>query len=130
MKKHYKNFIGYLYQDNKVKPIHIILAKTSDFVKSYDGKTKWMYFLIEDDSLLQKYDTIWDKVSADIKKEFNKKPVYDKEYLKTKIIFNGDEATDFYDKEIPKLDSNHNCLAVISWILFSKKMKVIICKCF
>ena len=26
----------------------------------------------------------------------------------------GDEVTDFYDKEIPKVDSNHICLAVIS----------------
>ena len=36
-------------------------------VKSYDGHTKWMYFLIEDDELLEKYNTIWDKVSTDIK---------------------------------------------------------------
>ena len=28
-----------------------------------------MYFLIEDDDLLEKYNTIWDKVSGDIKKE-------------------------------------------------------------
>ena len=26
----------------------------------------------------------------------------------------GDEFTDFYDREIPKVDSNHSCLAVIS----------------
>ena len=25
----------------------------------------------------------------------------------------GDEVTDFYDKKIPKLDSNHTCVAVI-----------------
>ena len=31
-----------------------------------------MYFLIEDDKLLEKNNTIWDKVSADIKKEFIK----------------------------------------------------------
>ena len=31
-------------------------------------QTKWMYFLIEDDELLEKYNTIWDKVSTDIKK--------------------------------------------------------------
>ena len=35
--------------------------------KSYDGQAKWMYFLIEDDEFLEKYDTIWDKVSTDIK---------------------------------------------------------------
>ena len=34
-----------------------------------------MYFLIEDDDLLEKYNTIWDKVSADIKKVFHSEPV-------------------------------------------------------
>ena len=32
-----------------------------------------MYFVIEGDDLLEKYNTIWDKVSADLKKECNKK---------------------------------------------------------
>ena len=27
--------------------------KTSTYVKSYGGETKWMYFLIEDDDLLK-----------------------------------------------------------------------------
>ena len=65
--KSYKYFIGYLHNNNKVKPLHM-LPKTSTYVKSYDGKTKWMYFLIEDDDLSNKYNTIWEKVSADIKK--------------------------------------------------------------
>ena len=42
-------------------------SKTSAYVKSYDGQTKWMHFLIEDDELLEKYNAIWHKVSADIK---------------------------------------------------------------
>ena len=45
-----------------------MLPKTSAYAKSYDGQTKWMYNLIEDDDLLEKYNTIWDKVCADIKK--------------------------------------------------------------
>ena len=45
-----------------------MLPKTSTYVKSYDGQTKWMYFLIEDDDFLEKYNTIWDKVSPDTKK--------------------------------------------------------------
>ena len=61
-----------------------------------------MYFLIEHDDLLEKYNTICDKVSAGIKKEFYSKPVYNKEFLKTKIKFHDDEVTDFYDKEIPR----------------------------
>ena len=67
-KKNYKYFIGYLYNDDKVKPLNIMLPKKSAYVKSYDEQTKWMYFLIEDDALLEKYNTIWDKVSAVIKK--------------------------------------------------------------
>ena len=57
-----------MYNDHKVEPLHIMLPKTSAYVKRYDRHTKWMYFLIEDDDLLEKYNTIWDKVSADIKK--------------------------------------------------------------
>ena len=64
--------------------------------------------------LLEKYNTIWDKVSADIKKEFDNEPVYNKNILKTKIKkCYGDKVTDFYDKGIPKSDSNHTYLAVI-----------------
>ena len=44
-----------------------MLPKASTYVKTYDGQTKWTCFLIEDDDLLEKYDTIWDIVSANIK---------------------------------------------------------------
>ena len=78
--------------------------------KSYDGQAKWMYFLIECDDMLEKYNTICDKVSVDIKKEFDSEPAYNvknkklpalknKDYLKTKIKSHGNEVTDFYDKK-------------------------------
>ena len=38
-----------------------------------------MYFMIEDDDLLSKYNTICDKVRADIKK-IDSEPVYDKKF--------------------------------------------------
>ena len=53
-----------------------MLPKTNTYVKIYDKQTKWMYFFIEDVDLLEKYNTIWDKVSASIKKEFDSKPFY------------------------------------------------------
>ena len=34
--------------------------------------------------------------------------------MKTKIKSHCDEVTDFYDRKIPKVDSNHTCLIVIS----------------
>ena len=36
-----------------------------------------------------------------------------KNILKTKIKSHSGEVTDFYNKEFRKVDSNHNCLAVI-----------------
>ena len=85
-------------------PLHGMLPKTSAYAKSYDGQLKWMYFLIEDDDLIKKYNTIWNKVSADIRKKFNSELVWNKEFLKTKVKFNVDEVT----------DSSHTCVAVIS----------------
>ena len=41
-----------------------MLPKTSAYVKSNDGQTKSMYFLIEHDNLSEKYNAIWNKVSA------------------------------------------------------------------
>ena len=49
-----------------------MVPKISAYVKIYDGQTKWMYFLIEDDDLLEKYNTIWDKVSPESKKNQKK----------------------------------------------------------
>ena len=43
---------------NHLKFNHIMLLKTSTYVKRYDGKAKCMYFSIEDDDLLEKYNTI------------------------------------------------------------------------
>ena len=57
-------------------------------------------FLIEDDHLLKNYKTIWDKFNADIKEEFDKKHVNNKNYLKPKIEAQEGEVTGFYDKEI------------------------------
>ena len=67
-----------------------MLAKISG--QTYNGQKKSMYFLTEDDDLLEKHNTIWNKVSADIKKEFDSKPVYNKNFLNMCII------KYFYDK--------------------------------
>ena len=49
--KNYNYFIGYLYNDNKAKPLHMMLRKTSAYIKSHDRQTEWMYVLIEDDDV-------------------------------------------------------------------------------
>ena len=45
-----------------------MLPKASTHVKKQDGKTKWIYLMIENKDLVEKYNTICNKVSADIKK--------------------------------------------------------------
>ena len=57
-------------------------AKATAYAESYDGQTKWMYFLIENDDLLETYNTIWYKVGADIKRVLNLSKM--KNFLKPK----------------------------------------------
>ena len=35
-----KYFIGYLYNDHKVRPLHIMLPERGAYVKSYEGQDK------------------------------------------------------------------------------------------
>ena len=41
-----------------------------------------MYFLIDDNDWLEKYNTVGEKVCCDIKKEFCMEPVYNKHFWK------------------------------------------------
>ena len=45
-KKNYRCFIGYMDDDCKTKRFSII-PKTSAYVKSCDGETKWMFFVLK-----------------------------------------------------------------------------------
>ena len=38
-KRIYKYFIGYKDHDHKIKPLHIMLPKTSAYMKSFEGET-------------------------------------------------------------------------------------------
>ena len=103
--KNYKYSVDYLY-NNQVKPLRIMLP--SAYAISYDGQSKWMYFLIEDDVLLEKYN--WVKSVVTSKKNLITSLSKINFFLKTKIKSHGDKVTDFYNKIIP----NYICVAVIS----------------
>ena len=45
-----------------------MLPKTSGCVKSCDHETRWMFFLIEHDQFLKKYNDTWNKVSYSLKR--------------------------------------------------------------
>ena len=68
--------------------------------------------------------------NAKKKKDFNREPVYNENFWKTKIKSYVDEVTDFYSKKIQKVDSNYTSRAVISLDSALKKAEAIICKYF
>ena len=100
MKKSIKFFfIDYLFDEYKVKPLDVVLSKTNAYVKGYEGQTKWMGFRIEDDDILEKYNTVWDKVSADINKQTWWRACLQLKDFENQIKSYADKAIDFYDKK-------------------------------
>ena len=62
-----------------------------------------MYFLIQDDELLEKYNEIWEKVKNSINKKFDSEPVYNEKYVKAKIkSYNGEIISNFHSNKILK----------------------------
>ena len=57
--KNYKYFIGQFYDNHKVTPSHIMLPKISTYEKRSNGQNKRIYFLIDDDVLLETFNAIW-----------------------------------------------------------------------
>ena len=53
-------------------------------VNRNDGQTRWMHFLIKDDDLLQKNNTILDKF-INMKLESDSERIYNKKFLKAEI---------------------------------------------
>ena len=64
--------------DYKIRPFTMILPKTSAYVKNQNGESKWMYFLIEGDELLEKYNDICNKVSSFIEMKFHRESICSK----------------------------------------------------
>ena len=87
-----------MYDNYKVKPLHIMLPKVSAYVKSYDGETKWMYFWLKIITNYKNIILLGIKSALILKKEFEIELVYHKNFLKTKIKYHGDKVSDCYDK--------------------------------
>ena len=78
----------------------------SGYVKTFkDKNNKLIYFLIDDEKLLEKYKAIWTKIE-DLKNiELNALPVYDDRYIKNKIrTYDNKVYTNFHDFNVPEDD--------------------------
>ena len=73
----FKYFIGYLHDDNLIKPLCIILPQMSGYIKYFDNGGKNMSFKIEDESVYPKYTEIWNKIKKLPGITFHSQPIYD-----------------------------------------------------
>ena len=80
----FKYFIG-CQEGEIVKPLCIILAQMSEYVKYFENDGKNMSFMVKDDNALDKYNKIWDKIKEKLNIKFHSMPVYDKTYIKAKV---------------------------------------------
>ena len=78
-------FIGYLYDDDIIRPLCIILPQMSGYIKYFNNGGKNMSFKIEDESVYPKYTEIWNKIIKSINTIFHSQPIYDEKYIKTKV---------------------------------------------
>ena len=74
-----------------------------------------MSFAIKDDSVLDKYNEIWDKIKETPNIKFHSMPAYDEKYIKVKIRqFNGEIKTNFLGDKIPKENVHYAYLACVT----------------
>ena len=70
------------------------------------SKTKFIYLLIKDEKLLEKYNIM--------KTKFGSNPVYNEKYVKTKMkVYDKKINRDFHSNKMPKESSEFLCLSVI-----------------
>ena len=80
----FKYFIGYK-EDGIVRPLCIILPQISRYIKYFRSGGKNMSFMIIDDSVLIKYNEIWNKIKKKLNIKLQSMSVYDEKYIKAKV---------------------------------------------
>ena len=109
-----KYFIGYLHDDDIIRPLCIILPQMSGYIKYFDDGGKNVSFKIEDESLYLKYTEIWNKTKKSLNTRFHNQPNYDDKYIKTNVkTFSSMINTLFSDNEITKERNHCICIAAI-----------------
>ena len=108
-----KYFIAYK-DDNIIRPLCIILPQKSGYIKYFENGGKNISFMIEDDSVLVKYNEIWNKIKKTLRIKFHSMPVYDEKYTKAKVKeFNSVVNTNFSGDKVPKEGVHHTCIVCI-----------------
>ena len=107
----FKCFIGYK-KKNIVKSLCII--SNQGYIKYFENGGKNMSLMIRDQSVLIKYNKIWNNMKkTNIK--FHSMPVYDEKYIKAKVReFNSVIKTNFLGDQVPGEAVHYACIACIT----------------
>ena len=85
----------------------------SGYIKYFENGGKNMFFIIEDDSVLVKYNQIWNNVKKTLNIKFYSMPIYDKKYVKAKLKeFNGVVNKKFWGHKITKEGVHYTCITL------------------
>ena len=113
-----KYIIG--YNDDIIRPLHIFFLQMNGYFKCFDDNMTIMKsFLANDKEFFKKYIKLWGKIKDSIGKIFDSEPIYNGNYIKTKIkSYNNDIRTNFRDesnyRKVPKEDCSYKFLSLIS----------------
>ena len=80
-----KYIIG--YNDNIIRPLQLFLPKMTGYLDIFKDGARKMSFLTDNNEFLERYTTIWEKISNLINKKIDSDPVYNNKYINTKIRF-------------------------------------------
>ena len=117
----YKYFIGYLHDDDVIRPLCIVLPQMSGYIYFENGG-KNMSFKTENVHL--KYSEIWNNIKSILNVKLHSQPIYDENYIKTKVkTFNSMINTLFSGDKIPKVKIHYICISAICIDIALKKDK-------
>ena len=75
----------------------------SRYIKYFKNSGNNMSFMVKDDSVLDKYNKVWDRIKKKLNIKFHSIPVFDETYIKAKVRkFDSKIKTNFLGNEIPK----------------------------
>ena len=98
---------------NIVKSLCII--SNQGYIKYFENGGKNMSLMIRDQSVLIKYNKIWNNMKKTLNIKFHSMPVYDEKYIKAKVReFNSVIKTNFLGDQVPGEAVHYACIACIT----------------
>ena len=94
---------------------YLTSLQMTKYIKYFENGGKYMSFIIKDDSVLVKYNEIWNEMKKTLNTKFHSMPVYDEKYIKAKVRkFNGVIQLNFWGDKTPKESVHRTCIACIT----------------